>query len=294
MTTRQTLDPKVDVVFKLLFAKPSNKRLLIALLTAILEPALPIADVEVLNPDVTKDSVEAKGSVLDVLVLLADGRRVNLEMQATAQGWSMARGLFYCARVYASQLSRGDDYSELDPVVGIFILDFNALGGQRYHSTFELLEAHSHARLTHHLAMHVIELPKLPEVVPPMNAPAVLKWGKFLAARDDEELERVAMTDPDLREAKTALEELSQDPAARRLAEERRLAALNFRLSMTQERKEGREEGRTETLRSSIEQVCRMLGIAMTETRRACLRAATPDEAEAIFDYLTSHKTWPD
>lgn len=81
--TRRTLDPKLDVVFKLLFSKPSNKRLLISLLTAILEPTSPIVDVEVLDPEVAKESVAAKGTMLDLLVKLLDGSRVNMEIQAS-------------------------------------------------------------------------------------------------------------------------------------------------------------------------------------------------------------------
>jgi len=146
--TRTTLDPKQDVVFKLLFARASNKRLLIALLTAILEPPSPIVDVEVLNPEVTKESVDEKGTVLDIRARLFDDRQVNLEMQASAQGWSMSRGVFYCTRVFGSQLTRGDPYEELNAVVGIFILDFQALPGERYHSKFELLEVHDHQKLT--------------------------------------------------------------------------------------------------------------------------------------------------
>ena len=171
--TRTTLDPKVDVVFKLLFAKPSNKRLLIALLTAILQPDSPIVDVEVLNPEVTKESVEAKGTVLDLLAKLFGGGQVNLEIQASPQGWRMSRGVFYCSRVFVSQLSRGDGYEELKPVVGIFILDFRALPSERFHSKFELLEVQEHTRLSDDLTIHVLELPKLRPMPLP---PALVEW----------------------------------------------------------------------------------------------------------------------
>lgn len=291
--TRTTLDPKQDVVFKLLFGRASNKRLLIALLTAILEPESPIADVEVLNPEVTKESVDEKGTVLDILAHLSDGRRVNLEMQANAQGWRMSRGVFYSTRVFASQLTRGDEYEELNPVVGIFILDFRALPGERYHSKFELLETHDHQRLTDDLTIHVLELPKLPHHAPAANDPAVLKWSRFLAARSDEELEQLAMSDPDLREAKTALETLSQDPSARRLAEERERAAWNHRYSMAQERKEGREEGLLAGLRDAVEHLCRTLGVELTESQRASLHAATQEAVQAILDHVAVHRKWP-
>ena len=243
-----------------------------------------------LNPEVTKESVDGKGTVLDILAWLSDGRRVNLEMQANPQGWRMSRGVFYCARVFASQLSRGAPYEELKPVVGIFILDFRALPGERYHSKFELLETIDHQRLTDDLTIHVVELPKLPSQSPADGGPAVLRWSRFLAARSDEELEQVAMSDPDLRAAKTALEELSQDPAARRLAEERELAAWNHRYTMAQEREEGREEG----LRAAVQRLCQTLGIQVTEAQRASLSATTPEAIQAILDHVAVHRKWPD
>jgi hypothetical protein len=40
------LDPKPDVVFKLLFAHPQSRRSPIALMTAVLRPKAPITDAE--------------------------------------------------------------------------------------------------------------------------------------------------------------------------------------------------------------------------------------------------------
>ena len=51
---RSTLDPTLDVVFKILFARPENRDVLIALLTAVLRPRSPITEVEVVNPDIPK------------------------------------------------------------------------------------------------------------------------------------------------------------------------------------------------------------------------------------------------
>lgn len=296
--TRRTLDPKLDVVFKLLFSKPSNKRLLISLLTAILEPTSPIVDVEVLDPEVAKESVAAKGTMLDLLVKLLDGSRVNMEIQASPRNWSMSRGVFYSARVFAGQLNRGDHYDELTPVISVYILNFNALSGARYHSRFSLLEVHDHSQLTQDLTIHVIELPKLPEGAPAPEAPLVVKWGKFLAARSDEELEQVAMNDPIFGEAKEALEELSQDPRARQIAEERWRGEVNYRLTMAKERREGREEGREEgrttALRETVERLCQRLELRITEAASERLQAANPAEVQAILDHVALYHRWPD
>jgi predicted transposase/invertase (TIGR01784 family) len=79
---RRTLDPKLDIVFKLLFADERNTALLISLLTAVLKPAHPITEVVLLNPEIERSAVLEKGAVLDVRVRLKDGAQVDIEMQA--------------------------------------------------------------------------------------------------------------------------------------------------------------------------------------------------------------------
>jgi flagellar biosynthesis/type III secretory pathway protein FliH len=152
-------------------------------------------------------------------------------------------------------------------------------------------------------------LPKLPAGPPAANGPAVLKWGKFLAANTDEELEQIAMSDPELRQAKDALDDLSNDPKARRLAEERRLADINYRTGMKLAREEGHQEGRQEgrqegetigiekgreeALRETVLHLCGILGVEPTKEQRQHLQTATPKQAQQILDHLAVHRAWP-
>ena len=46
----ETLNPRLDVVFKLLFADERNRDLLVSLLNAVLQPARRIVSVQVVNP----------------------------------------------------------------------------------------------------------------------------------------------------------------------------------------------------------------------------------------------------
>jgi predicted transposase/invertase (TIGR01784 family) len=251
---RHTLDPKLDVVFKLLFADERNRELLISLLAAVLEPAQPIADVLVLNPDTPKETVVDKGAVLDVRVRLSDGTQANIEMQATRHQGLRQRALFYWARLYTAQLGRGDGYVDLAPTASIFILGFSELAGARYHSTFRLLEAHDQSRLSEDLAIHVLELTKLPPGSPAATDRPVLRWAKFFAAQTDQELEQLAMLDPDMTRAKSALERLSKDPAAQELARERELAAWNYERTLKLARQEGIEAGIKKGIEQGVEQ----------------------------------------
>ncbi|MBI2378379.1 MAG: Rpn family recombination-promoting nuclease/putative transposase, partial [Deltaproteobacteria bacterium] len=95
------LDPTLDVVFKLLLTSaPESNEVLIALLTAILKPKVPIDVVDVLNPEVPKQAVSDKGIALDLRMRLVDGTQIDLEMQTYRQPAFRKRALYYWARMF--------------------------------------------------------------------------------------------------------------------------------------------------------------------------------------------------
>jgi len=219
---RQTLDPKLDVVFKLLFADERNKALLISLLNAVLRPPSPILDLVVLNPELPKEATDERGAVLDIRVRLTDGTQIDLELQARQHPGLRERELFYWARMYTSQIGRGDDHREF----------------------------------SRDLESHTLELPKLEEEAAHDPESAVLKWGRFFRATTDEELEELAMADPDMNAAQQALDRLSADPKAQQLAEDRELAIWNLKrtveLAEQQGEARGKAEGKAEALRDVL------------------------------------------
>ena len=243
---RFSLDPKMDVVFKMLFAAEKNRGLLISLLTVVLRPADPIATVEVLNPEIDRKEWDDKGTILDIRARFADGRWVDVEMQARRHGGLRRRVLYYWARLYAGQLKGGEKYTELVPVVGVFVLGFDELPADRLHSVFEVREREEGYSLSAGLELHFLELSKLERVDREREDAEVVYWCQFFAAETDEELERLAMDHPEIRPAKEALDELSSDPKARRLAEDRVLWHWMYDDGIATARKEGREEGRQE------------------------------------------------
>ncbi len=69
---------------KMLFAEPANEKLLLSRLEAVLRPSWPIARVRVVDGELPKNLVSDRGLRLDVLVELADGRVVDVEMKVDA------------------------------------------------------------------------------------------------------------------------------------------------------------------------------------------------------------------
>ena len=89
------LSPLLDLIFKMLFGMAGCEKSLISLLTAVLRPPVPIDCVTILNPHIAKNIVEEKGIVVDILVRMADGTHVDVEMQAGREPHLAQRYSYY-------------------------------------------------------------------------------------------------------------------------------------------------------------------------------------------------------
>jgi len=243
---RWTLNPRVDLVFSLLFGAEQNRRLLIALLDDVLRPAAAIVSVETLPARPEAYDVQDKVVFLDLRVRLEGGEQVDVEMQTRRHVALRPRVLYYWGRLYTGQLQRGEPYSGLKRCAVVLIADFVELATPRFHSVFQARQRSTAELLTDHLELHVLELPKLQDTLVGMDEPALAAWCRFLAAETDEELEALAMQHPILKDAKDALEKLSADPEAREQAERREIELKLYEYGAATIRAEGRAEGRTE------------------------------------------------
>src|SRR5512142_3168705 len=154
------LDPKSDIVFKLLFAAPRHESLLIKFLTDVLCPPKDIVSARVLNPVIPKDFSTEKEILLDVCATLSDGSLVDIEMQARPRPGLRERLLYYWARAFGAQLEISEEYQTLAPCLGIYVLDFRELHGQDFHTIFTLCNKKTEEVFSHALEMHFLELPK--------------------------------------------------------------------------------------------------------------------------------------
>jgi predicted transposase/invertase (TIGR01784 family) len=306
MPRRRTLDPKLDIVFKLLFTEPRNRDLLVRFLQDFLRPASPIVDVQVLNPELRKVRPRERGAEVDLLVEFDGGRRVHVEIQVAAREGFVGRSLFYWARAFSQQLSRGESFASLAPTTGIFILDYKQLQDPNWYHVFELAERSRGGALTDLLSLHYLELPKIPHDLSTARAGrAVLNWAAFLAADSDAELERLAMSDPTMHDAVAALERLSEDPYAQEAAYLREIEAGDYEARLRMRHEQGMEQGIERGLEQGIERgkrqatiaaighLCSAFGIALTETRERFLETATPQALDELFRTLASDRAWP-
>lgn len=101
-----------------------------------------------------------------------------------------------------------------------------------------------------------------------------------------------------MRTAKDALQELSLDPVARRLASERETGVLMHQhmmnASLEHGLKQGRVEGRVEGLIVAAHVACQFLGIEIDAAKEQQLASLDCDQLARLVELLQSERRWPD
>jgi predicted transposase/invertase (TIGR01784 family) len=264
------LDPKLDVVFKLLFGSEKNRDVLISLLTAVLKPHPPIGLVEVLNSEIPKEAVLDKGIALDLRIRLLDGSQIDVEMQSDRRPGFRKRALYYWARLHGSQLERGGEYTGIRPTFLVVFTDFVDTDSARLHSIFKVIEVHDGSLFGEDLALHLVELRELERMSDEesLQEAELVHWARFLAARTDAEIEEAAMGHPMVTKAKGSLEELSASPDVREMARTREMALLTYKIELGEAREEGKAEGKAEGTAVSLLTILSVRGLETPEELR--------------------------
>ena len=155
------INPRVDLAFKKIFGTESNKDLLISLINSIVGEEDQVVDVTLLNPYNQKNFKKDKLSILDIKAEGSTGKKFNIEIQITDEADYDKRALYYWARLYTEQLKEKEDYSTLEKVIGIHILNFTSiLEAKKYHNVFRIIEKETGLEYFNELELHTIELKK--------------------------------------------------------------------------------------------------------------------------------------
>jgi predicted transposase/invertase (TIGR01784 family) len=294
------LDPKLDLVFKLLLLR--EPALLHDMLQSIL--ARPVRDLTILDRDLPGALPRDKEIILDIRARLDDGSRADIEMQTRITSALGSRLYYYGARDYSDQLVRGDDYALLTPTaVIVWLVDplFPAL--KRLHSTFELRERNTHTRFGDQLTLHLLQLSALSPSFPSGYAGQVERWARFLTARTNAQLNRLAAENPIMSLAKQTLDALSQDPATHRRARERADEIKLYKIDLLASRIEGEAKGRAEgeakgrakgRAEGEAKLLLKLLALrfgSTSDATRARVEAATPAQIDAWAGRVLTAKT---
>lgn len=284
------IDPTVDFVCKMLLGNPKHSRLTIHFLNAVLRPVVPIVEVEYLNPINEQAFEDDKLSILDILARDHFGRRFNIEVQRTSQGWLPERLTYYAATQLVEQIGEGDHYQNLRPSIGICLLKGRLFPDDPYHHQFRLRTV-GNVELTDRLEIHTLELPKYQ--VPSDNV--VLtdpqdEWMEFFCGAQGRTVEtlRKRLASPVFMEAIGVLEMISKTPDQRRYYQARlkwELDENSRRFAEAAAREESEARGRAEGLAEGLEQGLSEANIQQIRMLQGVLRL--PESSEASLGELS-------
>jgi predicted transposase/invertase (TIGR01784 family) len=317
-------DPKTDFVFKRIFGSAPRKHLLIELLNSLLElkEGVLITDLSYLPHEQAIELPEMKLSIVDVKCIDQRGTNYVVEMQLLNVEGFEDRIVYNASKAFTLQLRRAEDYPKLKEVVAVTICDFSlfkeTVNGPSVPmlSRWRMQEQHTAIRGLPQIQYVFLELSKYEAGSCPQNL--LDKWAHFFCQAEnldvippelDEEpfpeafeVARIAQFTEGEFEAYTQAKIAEQDArGALVLAQKqgrREGLAEGRREGLAEGHKEGREEGREEGLttglRRHVEDLCEILDIEITRSRREFLAQAKPADLESLRDKIKQARQWSD
>ena len=248
-----------DFVFKAIFGR--NPDILLDLLNSFPEFAgdKQIQDIQILNPEIPKDILSEKLSILDIHAVDKMGNKILIEMQSSHRTNFTKRILYYWAKLYSKSLKTGEKYETLPKVYMFNFLNFNLLPQvEKFHTVFHLLEKNiPNLRLTDDLEIHIIELKKCRNVYETSQS-NLEKW--LLLLRDAPilkggQMKTLAKKNVNFKKAISELKTISYDEELRNLYEIQSLIAdLDHNTRMSDAFDKGWEQGIEKGIEKGIEQ----------------------------------------
>ena len=250
-TTEKILPLTSDIVFKRVFSREGNEKILKDLLEAILE--IKIKKVIVKNPELPRNLYDSKAGVLDVKVEIDENIICDVEMQVKDEKNIDSRSTYYMAKLLSDELKKSEKYIKVKKTIVINLLNFNFYKRNSYHSVahmkFEKTKPEEYVNLgypqedeiaTEDLEMHFIEIPKFIKRNPEVKTK--LEQWLWLIVGGEEKIEMAEKENKEIEKAIEIIKEMSMDPKEWELYESRRLAIMDYNTGMEQAKIDGIEE----------------------------------------------------
>ena len=242
-----------DYVFKRIFGKGGNEKILKSLLEAILK--INIQKIEIKNPEIPKESIEEKLSILDIKAEINENTIIDIELQVGNTTAIERRLVVYNAKLIAGEIKVSEKYqTEKDTIVICIINDnvikrnaYLSLAMLKYEKTEEIRYVNMEYEkeeeyLTDMVKYYIIELPKF-KTKKPKVADLLEKW-LYVIGGDQKMMEEYKKENEEIKEAVKQLKEMSADEYERELYEIRERSRLTYNTEMYEARRKGVEEGK--------------------------------------------------
>ncbi len=236
---RDVISAKLDIVFKKIFSE--NEDMLTDFVAHALDiPIESIKKIQIVNTELMPESASSKFSRLD-LNMNVDDKLVNVEIQIRKYNDYCDRALFYWAKLYTSELKKGEDYEQLKQAITINIVDFNLFKGDDYHTEIAAVIKGTDKIFSDKFKIHFFELRKVSKELDINNRMEL--WLQFINAESEEDFTMLENTNvPIMRKAVQVIYDMSEDTKFKESARIREKALHDEAALLAGARKEGRNE----------------------------------------------------
>ena len=212
-----------DYVFRKILQE--NNDVLKALICSILHMKPDGVEVTVTNPISLGETFSAKDFILDVRVVLNDGRLIDLEMQMTNEYNWPDRSISYASRNF-DQLKRGEYYIDAKPVHSIGFLNFTLFEDDpEFNALYQLLNVKTKRLYSEKFSIHVIDLSCIDLATEEDLHYGIDRWAKLFKTKTWEDLRMITKNNETMQKAADSLYQLNSDAVARQCAQSRADAA---------------------------------------------------------------------
>ena len=241
-----------DYVFKRIFGKGGNEKILKSLLEAILK--ISIRKIEVKNPEIPKEAIDEKLSILDIKAEINEDTIIDIEMQVGNTTAIDRRLVVYNAKLIAGEIKVSEKYQTAKDTIVICIINdyvvkrnaYLSLAMLKYEETEDIRYVdmgyqEEEKYLTKMCKYYIIELPKFKKKKPKVGD-LLEKW-LYVIGGDQKMMEKCEKENEEIKEAVKQLTEMSADDYEREIYEIRERSRLTYNTEMYEARKKGLEEG---------------------------------------------------
>ena len=185
-----------DRFFKFLFGREDRKTLFLDLVNALVFPdgAAGFTGFEYANRELSATRDEGKTCSLDIVAVMADGSRVEVEVQVKNRNDHVPRSVYYLTALHTSQMNAGVPYSDLKSTISIHLLAFSLFSGKRFRRTFRLCDTETGETLCDDLTLLYLEIPKYAKNRDPRSR--LEYWLLYLAGMEAKKMPEAMVKDP--------------------------------------------------------------------------------------------------
>ena len=247
MDKRTFIPVKSDIIFRLFYADERNEEFLISFLKSVLRlPEDDYNELEIADPHLLPEYIGDKLAIIDVKLYTKSCKVIHIDIQLKLTPELKSRVILYGAKLITEQIDSGESYDAIQRVASIIITDEDFIkGSPKYRHRFAFYDMEAGVEFSDIIEIHSIELNKLPDGP---DGTKLYDWASFIAAESEEELDKIAERNPEVKKAVVKLRELTADERARDLYERREKArrdqASREKWARLQGHHEGHQEGR--------------------------------------------------